>query len=103
MKYSSFQAEATFLEARAKERSIMREMVSTREKLKHVRERLSHVDYSNPMYLQLASEQHALVTEEDRCVKILFNPWNTKTNVKDTLHIHLFGISAMFSSPGNTY
>lgn len=59
-------AEAVFLAARAKERQVLRDMVETREKLKDVRERLSHVDYSNTMYLQLASDQHELVNEEER-------------------------------------
>lgn len=59
-------AEAVFLAARARERQVLRDMVETREKLKDVRERLSHVDYSNTMYLQLASDQHELVNEEAR-------------------------------------
>nr|XP_039268687.1 mitochondrial potassium channel-like [Styela clava] len=59
------EAELIFLGARSKERTILRQMVATREKLKNVRERLSHVDYSNTMYLQLASEQHELVNIEE--------------------------------------
>ena len=44
----------------------MREILSVRDELRHVRERLSHVDYSNPLYPQLANEQHELVTAESK-------------------------------------
>nr|CAB3228603.1 coiled-coil domain-containing protein 51-like [Phallusia mammillata] len=58
-------AEKKFLDARMEERLIMRDMVTIRDELKHVRERLSHVNYSNPLYPQLASEQHELVMKEE--------------------------------------
>lgn len=60
------EAEDAFLRARANERAVLREMVTTRDELKNVRERLSHIDYSSTMYLQLASNQHELVTQEER-------------------------------------
>lgn len=46
----------------------MRKILKVRDQLKHVRERLSHVNYSNPLYPQLANEQHELVTMEETLV-----------------------------------
>nr|XP_026690669.1 coiled-coil domain-containing protein 51-like [Ciona intestinalis] len=57
--------EEHFLQARAEERRAVREVLAIRDQLKHVRERLSHVNYSNPLYPQLANEQHELVTKEE--------------------------------------
>ncbi|XP_076818878.1 uncharacterized protein LOC143464779 [Clavelina lepadiformis] len=59
-------AEKKFLQARHEERAVLREVSTIRDQLKNVRERLSHVNYSSPLYPQLANEQHELVTKEEQ-------------------------------------